>query len=69
MLSLINIINTDNEPKIIEEIMQGGKRKGSGRKPAPYKTVTIAFRVREEWAKTIKRLVKDKVTELSQNSS
>lgn len=48
---------------------QGGKRKGAGRKPAPYKTKTIAFRVRIEWVKVIKTMVKSKVAELSQNSS
>ena len=48
---------------------KGGKRKGAGRKSAPYKTVTIAFRVREEWAKEIKTLVKQKLSELRKNSS
>lgn len=48
---------------------KGGKRKGSGRKPAPYQTKTIAFRVRVEWAEAIKSTVKAKIAELSQNSS
>lgn len=48
---------------------QGGKRKGAGRKSAPYKTKTIAFRVRVEWAEVVKSTVKAKVAELSQNSS
>lgn len=48
---------------------QGGKRKGAGRKPAPYQTKTIAFRVRVEWVELIKSTVKAKVAELSQNSS
>ena len=43
---------------------RGGKRKGAGRKPAPYKTTTIAFRVRVEWVAIIKKLVKKKVEEL-----
>jgi hypothetical protein len=51
------------------EAKKGGKRKGAGRKPAPYKTKTIAFRVRVEWEETIKSMVKSKVVELSQNSS
>ena len=51
------------------KIKQGGKRKGAGRKPAPYKTKTIAFRVRLEWVEAIKSMVKAKVAELSQNSS
>ena len=50
------------------KIKQGGKRKGAGRKPAPYKTKTIAFRVRLEWVEAIKSMVKAKVAELSQNS-
>lgn len=50
-------------------VLKGGKRKGAGRKPAPYKTKTIAFRVRLEWVEVIKSTVKDKVSELSQNSS
>ena len=48
---------------------RGGKRKGAGRKPAPYKTVTISFRVRAEWSKQIIKLVNDAVLELQQNSS
>lgn len=48
---------------------KGGKRKGAGRKPAPYQTKTIAFRVRVEWIEVIKSIVKAKVSELSQNSS
>lgn len=42
---------------------KGGKRKGSGRKPAPYKTKTISFRVRVEFAEPIKKMVKDYVLE------
>ena len=48
---------------------KGGKRVGSGRKPAPYQTKTIAFRVRVEWVEVIKSTVKAKVAELSQNST
>jgi hypothetical protein len=48
---------------------KGGKRKGAGRKPAPYQTKTIAFRIRVEWVEVIKSTVKAKVKELSQNSS
>jgi hypothetical protein len=43
---------------------KGGKRDGSGRKPAPYKTQTIAFRVRTEWVDEIKELVKNRLLEL-----
>jgi len=48
---------------------RGGKRPFSGRKPVPYQTKTIAFRVRVEWVDVIKSMVKAKVAELSQNSS
>lgn len=49
--------------------IRGGKRENSGRKKAKYQTKTIAFRVRLEWVEDIKLMVKDKVSELSQNSS
>jgi len=52
-----------------KKIGRGGTRQGSGRKPAPYQTKTIAFRVRVEWIEVIKSTVKAKVAELSQNSS
>lgn len=35
--------------------MKGGKRKGAGRKPAPYKTKAVGFRVRIEWAEQFKK--------------
>jgi len=50
-------------------INKGGKRKGAGRKPAPYKTKTIAFRVRVEWADEIKAMVKDKIQDLKTGTS
>jgi hypothetical protein len=53
----------------IKKSNRGGKRIGAGRKPASYKTVTISFRVRAEWAEQIKELVNDAVSELQQNSS
>jgi hypothetical protein len=46
---------------------QGGKRKGAGRKPASYKTKTIAFRIRLEWEKEIRETVKAKITALTKN--
>ncbi len=46
---------------------RGGKRKGAGRKPAPYKTKTISFRIRVEWEKEIKETVKAKILALSEN--
>ena len=41
---------------------KGGKRKGAGRKTAPYQTQTIAFRVRVEFVEPIKIMVKDYVS-------
>ena len=41
---------------------RGGKRKGAGRKKAPYETITIAFRVRVEFVEPIKKMVKDYVS-------
>ena len=38
--------------------MKGGKRKGAGRKPAPYKSKAVAFRVREEWVGKFKEDVR-----------
>jgi hypothetical protein len=46
---------------------QGGKRKGSGRKPAPYKTKTVSFRIRVEWEEEIKETVKAKIIALTEN--
>lgn len=69
MKTLLEIINTDNEPNILQTMEWGGKRKGAGRKPAPYHTKTIAFRVRVEWVEVIKSMVKSKISELSKNSS
>ena len=47
----------------LDKIKQGGKRVGSGRKKADYKTKTISFRVRLEFAEPIKKMVKDYVLE------
>ena len=44
------------------EVKKGGKRKGSGRKKADYKTKTISFRVRVEFVEPIKKMVKDYVS-------
>jgi hypothetical protein len=55
--------------RVIKKNTKGGKRVGSGRKKADYKTKTIGFRVRVEWVEVIKSTVKAKVAELSQNSS
>ena len=42
---------------------KGGKRKGAGRKPALYKTKTVAFRIRVEFVEPIKKMVKDYISE------
>ena len=55
--------------KSTAKIKKGGKRKGAGRKPAPYKTKTIAFRVRVEWAEAVKNLVICYVAQLSQDNN
>jgi len=47
----------------VKKETRGGKRPLSGRKKADYKTKTIAFRVRVEFAEPIKQMVKDYVTE------
>ena len=49
------------------EVKKGGKRKGAGRKPAPYKTTVITFRVRVYHAEQIKILVKNLKQELEKN--
>lgn len=43
---------------------RGGKRENAGRKPLPYKTKVIAFRVREEYENELKELVKNRIKEL-----
>ena len=37
---------------------RGGKRIGAGRKPAPYQTKTISFRVRVDLADDLKNSIK-----------
>ena len=46
---------------------QGGERNGAGRKPAPYKTKTVSFRIRVEWEKEIKETVKAKILALTED--
>lgn len=43
---------------------KGGKHKGAGRKPASYKTTTIAYRVRFDWVEELKETIKNKINEL-----
>jgi hypothetical protein len=44
--------------------VHGGSRPGAGRKPAPYKTKTLAFRVKVEWEQYIRQLVKAELYKL-----
>ena len=46
---------------------QGGKRKGAGRKPSPYKTKTVSFRIWIEWEEEIREAVKAKIIALTEN--
>jgi hypothetical protein len=62
---MLLIMPTGKQKK--KQDFRGGKRKGSGRKPAPYQTKTIAFRVRVEWAEEIKAAVKEKIVQLNEN--
>lgn len=45
----------------------GGARKGAGRKPAPYQTTTIAFRVRTDWVDPVKEAVKKEIIRLKKS--
>jgi hypothetical protein len=47
----------------------GGKREGAGRKPLPYKTKVISFRVKSEFIKDIKTCVLEKIKELNNGQS
>lgn len=48
---------------------KGGKREGAGRKPASYKTITIAFRVRVEWVAELKQLINERIEVLRNGCS
>lgn len=47
---------------------RGGKRKGAGRKPAPYKTTTVSVRVRTEWVEPVKEAIKTTVDKLKKTT-
>lgn len=47
----------------------GGSGRGQGRKPAPYQTTTIAFRVRTDWVEPVKEAVKKEVTRLKKTNA
>jgi hypothetical protein len=48
---------------------RGGARIGSGRKPAPYKTTTVSFRVRVEIIQDVKDAVKAVISQFNKNNS
>lgn len=51
-----------------EKENRGGKRANSGRKKLP-KTVTISYRVREEWVKEVRSVITDKIEFLKSKSA
>jgi hypothetical protein len=50
------------------EAKKGGKRKGAGRKPAPYQTKTISFRVRVGWVDAVKAAMNREIERLRAES-
>jgi len=64
MKKLIDIIDTTNEPNILQKMEWGGTRQGSGAKPKyNEQTTTIAFRCPISKVAELKKLVNDKLTE------
>jgi hypothetical protein len=64
MKNLIDIIDTTNEPNIIQKMEWGGTRKNAGAKPKyNEQTTTIAFRCPISKVDELKKLVNDKLTE------
>jgi len=64
MKKLIDIIDTDNEPNILQKIKWGGNRQGSGAKRKySESTKTIAFRCPESKVDELKKMVKSKLSE------
>ncbi len=57
-------MKSKNPIQIDAKETRGGRRLGAGRPKAEYKTTTLSFRVRTEWAEDIKKVVKDKIEEL-----
>jgi len=48
--------------------MRGGQRQGAGRKPNPYKTISIAIRIPAELNHTITLLIKQTIKKWKQNN-
>ena len=66
MKPLIEIIDTTNEPNILQKIKWGGKRKNSGAKPKyNEETKTVAFRCPLSKVDELKLIVKSNLSEWS----
>jgi hypothetical protein len=48
---------------MIKQETRGGKREGAGRKPSG-QTVTVSFRIKEEWREPIKKVVRKEISKL-----
>jgi hypothetical protein len=66
MKKLIDIIDTANEPNILQKIEWGGSRKNAGAKPKySEQTKTVAFRCPLSKVDELKFIVKSKLSEWS----
>jgi hypothetical protein len=66
MKKLIDIIDTANEPNILQKIEWGGNRKNAGAKPKySEQTKTVAFRCPLSKVDELKLVVKSKLSEWS----
>jgi hypothetical protein len=66
MKKLIDIIDTTNEPNILQKMEWGGKRANSGNKPKyNEKTKTVAFRCPLSKVDELKLIIKSKLSEWS----
>ena len=62
----IDIIDTTNEPNILQEMKWGGSRKNAGAKPKyNEETKTVAFRCPMSKVEELKLVVKSKLSEWS----
>ena len=66
MKKLIDIIDTNNEPNILQKMEWSGTRQGSGAKPKySEQTKTVAFRCPLSKVDELKLVVKSKLSEWS----
>jgi hypothetical protein len=69
MKTLIEIINTTNEPNILQKMEWGGTRKNAGAKPKyNEQTKTVAFRCPLSKVEELKLFVKSKLSEWSKEA-